>query len=1090
MFSSRMLYLLFFVSGMSSLIFEVVWMRLLLRTMGANVFSTACVLAAFMAGLAAGGLLSSRRTVQERPLRSWALAEFLCGCIGALLPFLLTGDRIEQLAVFVPLDGLDWVSGAARFFLAFVVLLVPTTAMGTGYPLLLKYLRQQSERDHSKTLYAFNVTGAMLGALSGGFLLLPWLGVKCTSLIAAGMNATIFMFVFFQIQRQNSSAPLQTEIVSVSSSSSPAGPPGQAVEALVVLSGVGLMLLELCWTRIFSTAFGSSVYSSGTVFFLVLTGLACSAIIASRLRGRPPSLSLVMLSCGFVIALTSHLFGFLPAQLLNVTRVLVQSGLNQNETFILSRLLLAIPLVLPASVLAGLVFPLAVSGTSPAASRRLYIASCVGSALGAIAGGGILLPLLLAKMDQGIGACVVFSACIFTAGGIMFGIVRSGEKPKITGSALVAGLTLLCLIMPPGQNKGAFTSGVCYLDLKTMLEEKTSRFVPPDLEYYKEGLNATIALSTVGNTISLRTDGKVEATLPRDPLLIAPGCDLSTHALLGALPLVLNRKPDHALLIGYGSGITADAMLSFNLLQSLTVAELEPSVLEAAQLLKPFRAPFFPSSSAISPVFRINDGRYVLAATRQKWDVIACQTAEPRTAGAADLYTREFWQLVRSRLNEGGVCSQWVQLYAMPESELQVLVRTFRSVFPNAYICHVPGAGEIILIGMTGTDKIALKQINDRIQRANTNSTALSFSGITSGADLLSTFKVGPNTPPVCGPGKLNVDDSSALEFVCGLFLSAQEDLIAHNYDSLLKRASNPGKDLPFDFLLEAADKRLLSEVAVSLIRQSNSGAFGSVQDAALARVFASEALAVRSRQTLWNQALVLLKGSAATVTTLEALQQAPCSTSADHLAIAQCLFAAAVEGKGLPDVEKSLSLAASAPDYQRSIAEANLLAGWVALENNHQSNADSSFGNALQTRTGWAPALLGRLLSMRFADKGFANALGRALTTDPWNAANHFIATKYFLQRNDLELARLHAVNCAALSGSVDAFLLILARDPSALPSMLPLIERAASADVRLPELKRIASDRNAVQRFASQAESRISGNLVSGYNKLGFPW
>lgn len=1102
MFSSRTLYLLFFLSGVSSLIFEVVWTRLLLRTMGANVFSTACVLAAFMTGLAAGGYLASLPKMQARPLRAWGLAELVCGAAGALLPFVLTGGRIEQLAALVPVDGLDGVSGFARFLLAFLVLLLPATAMGTGYPLLLQHLRSQTERDQSKTLYAFNVSGAMIGSLTGGFLLLPLLGVQATSIIAACLNIAIFLVTFARSESIQSPSTLPEPgsaegIVGAASAAETCS--RAAVEALVVLSGVGLMLLELAWTRIFSTAFGSSVYSSGSVFFLVLAGLACSAVFASRLKSKL-SLFLVMLVCGLVIALTSRLFVFLPVQLVEVTRALVQVGLSEDITFVVSRLLLTVPVVLPVSILAGLIFPLAVAGTSPAVARRLYIASCLGSALGAMAGGGILLPLLFAKTEQGISACVILSACLFTAGGLVFGLAQRGRKSVVTASALIAASTLACVVILPVDNKGAFTSGLCYLDLNTMLDLRARSLASPNLQYYKEGLNATIAVSKAGNTISLRCDGKVEATLPRDSSLIAPGCDLSTHTLLGALPVILSAKPEHALLIGYGSGITADAMLSFGLLQSLTVAELEPAVLEAAAILKPYRAPFFESAPSIQPIFRVNDGRYVLAASKRKWDVIACQTAEPRTVGAADLYTREFWQLVRSRLTPRGICAQWVQLYAMPETELKMLVRTFHSVFPKTYICHVPGAGEIILVGMTGSEKIGLKQIEERIRLANRNAAALPFSGITSGADLLATFKAAlDDSASELSCGRLNVDDSSSLEFFCGLSLSAKEHLIVNNYDALVRPALVLANSVPFDFLNEADELRLRSDVAVSLIRQANSGAFGSLGDVSLAQRFSREALALRSSQTLWNDALVRSKGKAADSRALEAIQATLRSTAADYLAIAQCELVrdqpersgAETRGFDLAAIDKALSCAASAPDYPSFIALSKLISGWGCVKGGRQSeDAVAHFAESLSARPRWAPALLGQLMSMELDDERYAATLSSALIVDPWNAATHLIATRYFLRKDAMETAGLHAVNCAVLSGSADAFMLMLARNPSMMETLLPVIERAAPADVRLPELKRIAKDVNAVRRYASQAEVQISGTLVSEYNKLGFPW
>jgi Flp pilus assembly protein TadD len=219
-----------------------------------------------------------------------------------------------------------------------------------------------------------------------------------------------------------------------------------------------------------------------------------------------------------------------------------------------------------------------------------------------------------------------------------------------------------------------------------------------NLIFYREGVNAitSVMQDLTNNLRLLRTDGKIEAALPADVTQSFPDSDAPTHILLGELPILLSpRQPNDVLLIGLGSGLTADAILDHGSVANLTVAELEDSVRAAL--------PSFSKNRCNDRDGRMKivncDGRNFLSLVRNDYDVIVSQPGEPFLPGMADLYTLEFWKLAQSRLRQGGVFCQWVQLYAVNRENLAKICRTFHAVFPNTLIFRSEHAGEILMVG-------------------------------------------------------------------------------------------------------------------------------------------------------------------------------------------------------------------------------------------------------------------------------------------------------------------------------------------------------------------------------------------------------
>jgi spermidine synthase len=1095
-----------------------------------------------MTGLALGAQLSSIAFVRRNPLRTWAIATLVCAAFGGILPWFLSGDRLQLIARMIPDGASDALSATLRYLVSFAVLLIPTTAMGAGYPLLVQHLKgaDKSPPNVAGELYASNVTGAMIGSIGGSFLLLPSLGIRGASITAIVIDLFLLCSIGFLLQKvqsvpTSSSTVAQKNATSFTADSplppskgeppSNAQPPDFSVDndetvvsekhsperlasgtsapigdfLTVAFAGAAVMIQELVWTRLFASVFGSSVYSTGTVFCLVLAGMASGAWLISR--SRKPNLHTILCLTAAAGLITSYGATFLPQMLLHTSNLVAPLPLSAPLSFTLTRVLVAIPVIIPASLLSGMIFPaVTIRNQAPQAVRKLYVASCIGSGAGALLGGALALPALTTQFAQGLTICATLASLLFAVMSLTQSNCESRKKFFLPVSAI--SVCLLSLWIAPGLSARSLAAGICFYDSRT-LQQFGNRLLATDVVQFHEGLNATIAITRSRNTLALRSNGKVEATLPIDSTLIAPGCDLSTHALLGLLPLILHPAPNDALLIGYGSGITCDALSSIGLLKSLTVAELEQAVLSARTALQPSALQYFPNTSRPPVEFKVNDGRFVLAASKKQWDIIVCQAAEPRTAGAADLYTREFWQLVRSKLRANGICAQWLQLYSMPEQQMLQVLRTFQSVFPETRVFHGTGAGEVILIGSPIQLHILEEQLKERINHSNENSYALAYCGVTTPADLVALCKVNPDElNRLTQDSSILLDDTSVLEYACGTLLAPPEELIEHNYQTLTSL-----NDTGLLTLVRAShdQNRLLSDASVTLARFAATGALGSRQDASLAGRFAKiSAEALPCAQTWLNSFLVkratepneqrnIGRSENGERRGAGRSERSKPGTPYDALARAQAEFLHVSDSQPLSkqreaEIAESLSNCGLA-----QLAETSLIRGWTQLSRSSNTALESSdtalehFTASLSARPRWAPALLGLSLCASSSTQPISVCSER-LRIDPFDSQAHLLMTRLLIKEKRFDEALNHAVDAAAITGRGEGFIFLLAKT-SAPTQILGLYKQFAPRDARINSFQTLISQPAALAKLAAQWESKWAQTGVSGYNKLGFP-
>ena len=825
----RLLVFLYAASGAAALVYEVVWTRLLTLQLGHTVAAASTVLAAFMGGLAlgafaAGRLLPASRVGQAEPthptyphLTTYAALELVIAVCALLLPIALRAT-IPALA-WAYADG----NAPARFALtrvaiSLVLVGIPAAAMGATFPIAADWLARIDKQQRSvfsseaAVLYAANTVGAAVGAVAAGFWLIPAIGLRATTWVGVVLNAVAaggaLWITTFNAERAES-RPINTDLPQpdtprrskandvrsgrpraqaeraarsgprealrvprvLHATSPPA--PGLACAA-VAISGFSALVYEVAWTRLLALVIGPTTYAFSTMAAAFIAGLAMGSAGATplaRRTARPTVWLAVMLIAG---ALASMIAAWYAASRLPLTVAAYVSDPNAAFGRVVVTQAFAVGLLLlPSTVALGATFPLALAVATRGAvtvardAATVYTANTVGAILGALAAGFLLIPLvgLRSTFQLGAIASIVGGAACLAIGNATktrrhearFFFVPSwlrGRSLLMGGAIGAAGL--LTVVALPAWDHELLASGAYkyapYLqsgDLDTVLRAGT-------LEYYKEGAAATVSVRRLTGTRSLAIDGKVDAS---------NGADMLTQRLLGLLPVLLHGRARSLAVIGLGSGVTAGSALAPGTVQRVDVVEISPEVVEASH--------YFDAESGrvlAQPGVRliVGDGRSHLLLTPRRYDVIVSEPSNPWMSGVAALFTREFFEAARERLEPDGLLCQWAHTYDISADDLKSIVRTFASVFPEGTMWLV-GEGDLLLIGAKrGGIEARLAAIGDESRKGSTLN-VLSTVGIDAAAapfSLLSLYVGGPGElARYAASARIQSDDGMALEY-------------------------------------------------------------------------------------------------------------------------------------------------------------------------------------------------------------------------------------------------------------------------------------------------------------------------------------
>ncbi|HFE52480.1 MAG TPA: tetratricopeptide repeat protein [Bacteroidetes bacterium] len=542
------------------------------------------------------------------------------------------------------------------FSVSSLVLLVPTTLMGGTLPVLSKALvrSRPSAGADVGVLYTVNTAGAVAGAVAAGFFLIPWLGVREATYFAATWNLAVGVVAILVSRRVPATAAHVEKL-------SPVAVPFEKLLLLGALAwGFAAFCYEVFWTRVLLFIFSSSTYAFSIMLITFLLGLALGAgvgsLLASRVRRPLLSLAWVEIAVG-VVALGSlwalgHI-GDMYAWTLRHIRLVTWWHWN------LMRFLEAVAVMLPATLLMGMTFPLAIRVLSPERERvgskvgLFYGYNTVGAVLGSLAASFVILPLV------GTRTGLLLASFLNLAVGVAFLVALSQSRWRTVGLGLVGagGVLMVSLVVFPGD----------YLATAFNFNQKGSKLV-----YVDEGVNGTV-------TVHQYPDNRVVCV--NNVLVAGTAFDLrTTQKLQGHIPMLLHPHPRKVMQVGFGTGETSRVVGLYGVAR-LDAVELVPEIVKASRFFVDINGRVF-EKAFFNPIFA--DGKNYASLTREKYDVIMNDSVHPAEVANASLYTLEYFKACRERLAEDGLMSSWLPLFGLAPEDLKSILKTFQAVFPHA----------------------------------------------------------------------------------------------------------------------------------------------------------------------------------------------------------------------------------------------------------------------------------------------------------------------------------------------------------------------------------------------------------------------
>lgn len=736
-------FILFFFSGMSGLIYQIVWTRMLVLIFGNTMLATSTVLSAFMAGLAAGSYVFGK-FADKRPrrlLRVYALLEAGIGVYALLFPILLSVLGPLYTSLYQSLAGSLVAVNLFRFAICFVLIVVPTFLMGASLPVLIKRFVKgtQTIGRHMGLLYGLNTAGAVAGSVVCGFLFLRLLGMRLSTLAAVGINLLVALLAWILGKEKiNAKEPGKnpdkklnvkkdkTQTLSRDYSSTTV----KAVLLGIGISGFCALAYELFWTRMLNLFFHNTVYSFTTILATFLTGIALGSLIYSKfLSGIANKVRLFI-----IVEIGIGIFAYITPFIFNLLYNPVFSRSAGAFT-----ILQAVVIMIGPTILMGIALPLAVQICQRGPKHEgdsvgtVYAVNTIGSILGAFMAGFVFLPHL--GIQKSVAVVVGFN--ILAA--LLALISTSRNWVRWLYGVSFSGLLVILVIIAPTRI------------FRSLYQKKQPT---ADLAFYKEGKIANVVVYNFykNGYKDLYLNGIEEAS--------SRLWHVQLFKMLAALPVVAHPQPDDALMIAFGAGMSAGACI--DLVNHFECAELNHDIFEEADFFKTENRDVI-HNPKLKMIF--NDGRNHLLLAPKKYSLIISDATNPLTFDSWTLYTKEFYELCKQKLKPGGVFCQWVPI-PLPSDAIKVILKTFKTVFPHTSFWVIYGCSQCLMLATPERLKIDYQELSKKLPPILKTS-GLTEYGVDTPDKFLSFFLLGEDQLEkyLAGFDTINTDDLPGAQF-------------------------------------------------------------------------------------------------------------------------------------------------------------------------------------------------------------------------------------------------------------------------------------------------------------------------------------
>jgi len=694
------LYPLFMLSGAAALIYQVVWVRLLSLSISSTSASISIVVATFFMGMALGNELTTRlQYLQSNYFRLFILAEVLI-VVSALilLPALL---HLDQLVLALPFIG-QYVM--TKIILVCILLIVPTGCIGASFPLLVNAMVANGLNVDKKLglFYAVNTLGAVFGAIGAGFVFIPNLDLDGAIYVALIFNVLVVVIAMFNRHTffgGNNSTSLRSKSQREGKSSVAITLTIEQKKLLLILFMTGFVSLscEVAWVKYLSIYTHTTLYGFSAILGIFLSGLAVGAFLLDRyiykIKDTMTFLVYLLVSLTLALIFTRFALAAMPSIVSELTSSHYAVSSNAIKyIFIVS--FIAVPtLLFGASFALCLDLICGGSNNKSVLIGRVYSINTVGAVLGVLLTGLWIIPSWGSDVALIIGVSIM---CICP-----FIIIKKSKLLILGLSVGTVFFIAVNLLTPRLDFKNMISVSLYYFDKTVDKKQATYKFI-------KEGRNGVVSVSTYdGKYHYLKKNSLSEAVILNEDVFT-----WRAETLLVLLPYFFAENPKSAFIVGLGAGTTLSAA-TLTKLQQIDVVEMDPVVEEASHYLFPggIKALHDPRVN-----FSIDDARHRLLLRKERYDLIISQPSHPWLSGSAHLFTQEYFEIVKSRLSENGVFSQWVNLFNMDATTLKSIFKALHNVFPYGINFIVMQESGLLLIASNEPIYFNYSKINAKIQ--------------------------------------------------------------------------------------------------------------------------------------------------------------------------------------------------------------------------------------------------------------------------------------------------------------------------------------------------------------------------------------
>lgn len=693
----------FFVSGAAALTFEALWFEEASLVFGNDIWASSSVLAAFMLGMAGGQHAAVRLSDRIKGLRGFALLELVAGVSGVTLLFAL-GVLEAHFATLVSgfLES-PMLLSAARVAGALGLMLVPAAAMGASLPVLTGALSTRDEKYGRVlgVLYGANTAGAVLGVVAAEMVLIPAFGVRTTGSIAAGAELVVAAGAFV----------LASRIEAVSAEDGGAAEPDRRLGpwlSCAFLAGLALLALEVVWMRILTLFIDDTSAAFAAILAVVLAGIALGGFAGGVWLSRSARAFEHTARVAYLSGLAG-LGGYLA-----YPSVLARYYVPEAPPWRVAEI--ACVLVMPVAIGSGVLFTLVGAGvrstvdSGVVATARVATLNTLGAGLGSLLAGFVLVPWL--GMDRALFALLAVYGVIGAVASLSSGASRAMRYGE------VAAFTALMAFYPFGKLRSS------------LVQASADRWI--------RGTGRVVGVreAKTGTLLHIRHEvGPIQSCdqIATDAFSMTSNDYLSRRYMkfFVYLPVALEPRVSKALVLGYGMGNTAQALVDTKEVTQIDIVDVSNEMLELSRQVLPVRVPHPLDDPRVR--VHIGDARYFLRATQERYDLITGEPPPPVMARVSSLYSEEYFELVRERLAPGGMVSYWLPTMNLGGPSIRSVIRGFCNAFSDCSLWN--GAKEnFVLVGSHGSitatgDERFLAQWRDPVVVAELRDVGFEFPG-------------------------------------------------------------------------------------------------------------------------------------------------------------------------------------------------------------------------------------------------------------------------------------------------------------------------------------------------------------------------